>query len=204
VFSDNFDRTASATVGNGWTEKTDHFSIQNNQLVNVSSADDGYFNIVCLPPLVARDVQVDMDVTFPTTDTKIEADPSIVVRAPDDTVATYNTYDGYTFYIYRDEAGIDREEKPADTATNLATQTISPALAMGVAYHMRFSVIGTNPPKIDATVTDTRNGNVVATLTFVDNDTAKRYTAAGHVGIGTGTRGQNVKFDNFVETSFDP
>lgn len=203
TFRDNFDRASSTTVGNGWVEKTNHFSIQDNQLVVVGSADDGYFNIQCFSPLAGRDVKIEVDVTIPTTSGNEKADPTFVLRAPSDTVTAYNTFDGYAFYLFRDFAGIDREEKPADAKTELTGVAIAPSLEAGVPYHVVLSAIGTNPPKLDMTISDPRKGTVLATLTYLDNDTNKRITAAGRVGLGTSTEGQGVKFDNFVQTVYD-
>jgi hypothetical protein len=155
---------------------------------------------VAWTPLAATDVQVTYDVTFPL-DTTIEADPTVVVRAPASSFSTYNTYDGYTFYFVRNGAGIEREDS-ADAYLVLDSKAIDPALDANGTYHVTFKVTGTNPVTLDASVKDA-SGNTVVTLTATDTS-AKRYTGSGRVGIGSGTKGQGLRWDNFVETQLTP
>lgn len=203
VFRDDFNRAASPDLGNGWIEKTNHFSIQENKLAKTGTIHDGYFNMVCFSPLAGRDVQIDLDVVFPSPDTGVKAFPQLVLRAPADTVSTYNTYDGYTFWFTRNDSGIDREEKPTDTYTSLFGKAVSPVLEVGVTYHVRFSAIGVNPTKLHGTVTDTRTSVVVIDLSYDDSDQNKQITAPGAVGIGAGNDSFGIIMDNFVETVFD-
>lgn len=199
TFTDNFDRANSTAAGNGWVEKTDHFSIAENKLVNVSSTDDGYFNIAAWTPLSAADVQVSYDVTFPT-DSTIDADPNIIVRAPASSVTDYDTYDGYIFYFYRDYVEIAREDIGPSNVT-LDGKDIVPPLSANTTYHATFQVTGTNPVILTASIKDAQ-GATITTLSATDSS-AKAFTAAGRVGIGSGTGGHSLKWDNFVETSLD-
>jgi hypothetical protein len=210
IFSDNFNRTAGTTIGNGWTEKiptatqppvgADHFSIQDGQVTDTSTADDGYFNIVLWSPDQAQDVLVEYDVTFPSPDTNIDADPTLVVRSPQSSFATYNTYDGYTFYVYRDYVSITREDANVGTNTELSGQAISPALTPGGQYHVSFKVTGANPVVLSGTLS--QGTTTIATLNYNDNDPTKAFTASGHVGFGCGTKGIGLKWDNFVQTTY--
>lgn len=166
----------------------------------MSNANDGYDNIQCFSPIAALDAKVEVDVTYPI-DGQTAADPSITLRATDATVTTYDTFDGYNFYVFRNFAGIDREE-PGDNGTELTSQTISPPLSANTTYHFTFSVVGTNPVKLSASVKD-GSGNTVVTLAFDDNDAAKRFTTKGRVSIGGGSKTTNTKWDNFVQTTYD-
>lgn len=178
-----------------------HFSIQGNQLVNVSSVNDGYYNIQCFTPQKARDVTVSVDVTYPADD-DFDADPQIVVRATDASVTDYDTLDGYTFYAFRDYVAIGREEAGDfdDDLASVDLDDIASDLQTGTPYHFTFSVRGTNPPVLDGTVSD-KAGKVIAKLHAEDTDTTLRYASSGRVSVGVGTDGQNVRFDNFVQTT---
>jgi hypothetical protein len=190
TFVDLFDRADSPTIGNGWTEKGDQFSISNGAVLQMGSGN--YVNLLLSRPDVARDVQTSMDVTFGQN---FDSDPCLHVRMPPASDAT-NELIGYTFFTFRDFAAIDREEQGNDGA-ELASQRLSPQLEIGQTYHMIFRVTGTDPVKLEATVLKP-DGTAAATLAATDAS-PKKIIGAGKIGFGSG-RADAMRFDNFTRT----
>lgn len=177
-----------------------HFAIDTNQLLQVGTADDGYDNIQLFRADSVLDVQVDVDVTYPDPDTGFAVDPTISARTTDATLSTYNTFDGYAFYVFRNYGAISREERSSGNETDLDGKDLSPALATNTPYHLTFKVTGTNPVVLTSSVTRISDGTVLFTWSASDA-TANRYSAAGHNGIGAGTKATGLRWDNYVRTT---
>lgn len=196
--TDNFDRASSATAGNGWFEKTNHFSIVNNGLQHVGTADDGYYNILAFRPDDVLDAEIDVNVIYPASDTAIDIDANVAMRATSGS-STYDVFDGYLLWMYRDYIGIDREEA-ADAWTAMDEVDIDPPLDVSVPHRIVFKVTGTTDVKLDATIYRS-DGSVAARLSAVDTS-AKRYSAAGRAGLGGGSSATGLRWDNFIRTTF--
>jgi hypothetical protein len=190
-FSDSFERPDGPTIGNEWFEKKDAFRISNGAVVQ-----DGigiYYNWFVRRPYTeaARDVQVELDFTFGSHE---RTDPTIFARIqPGSDERDILTC--YTFYAYPDFAGIDRED--GDKRTGLADSDLTQLLVAGQTYHFVFRVRGVDPVELDGAITTT-SGKVVGTVSAVDHS-AKRITAAGPIGFGSG-KGDGSRWDNVVRT----
>lgn len=189
-FSDAFDRPNAGTIGNGWVAKTGgFFSLESGAVLQTGTG--RYENLILSRPDIVLDVQASLDVVYGQHP---DSDPTIHLRMlpasdkPGELVS-------YTFYAFRDYAGLDRED-PGDVGVELAGVAISPELAIGKAYRMIFRVTGTNPVKLEATIVDVQTGAPAATLTTTDGSD-KRITTGGKVGFGSG-RADAMRFDNFV------
>jgi hypothetical protein len=176
-----------------------HFTLDSNQLLNVGTADDGYDNIELFRTDTQLDVQIDVDVMYPATDTTMLVDPTVSARMTDASVTTFNTYDGYTFYVQRGYGAIAREEVNTTNDTELDGKALSPALEVSVPYHIRFTVTGTTSVTMTASVTRISDGTVLQTWSATDSG-ATRFPNAGHAGIGAGTDAAGLRWDNYVRT----
>jgi hypothetical protein len=185
--NDTFNRTNAPTVGNGWLAKSNQFEIANGAVVQ--NGNTSFVNAILSRPELVRDVQVSVDVTY---NGNFDSDPTLHARMQSSSDAI-DQLDGYTFYVYRDMAGVDRED-PGDNGERLARTDISPNLQTGVTYRMIFRVAGTAPVVLEATLVKP-DGTRVFTLSANDSS-PRRITSTGRVGFGAGA-GNGTRWDNF-------
>ncbi len=184
---DAFERPDGPTIGNGWTEKTDRFSIVAGA-VRQSGLGSYRDQIVRRP---ATEDALDVEVSIAVVHDRQDGDPGLYVRMQPGSDAP-NQLVGYTMYAYTDYAFIDRDD--GTTGTELASAPITPALPLGTKYSFSFRVTGTNPVKLEGVVRDAA-GNVVAAFGAQDGS-AKRIATPGGVGFGSGDA-DGARFDDF-------
>ncbi len=189
-FIDTFARADGPAIGNAWTEKQDRFALAGGAVVQ--SGTGTYIDWFVSRPAaeVSRDVQLSVDFTYGSNP---DSDPTLYARVQPSSSAA-GVLSGYTFYAYTDWAGIDRED--GKMTTDLAGAAIAPALVVGKTYHYVFRVTGTDPVRLEATITD--GSNTVATLSASDGD-AKRVVNAGTVAFGSG-KADRGRWDDFERT----
>ncbi len=190
AFTDLFDRADSPTIGNGWTEKSDVFSISNGAVVQTGVGQ--HLNLIVWRADLLLDTQIAVDVTFGANP---DSDPCLHLRMQPASDALDELV-SYTFYAQRGTAGIDRED-PGVQQTPLAIAGISPPLETGKSYHLIFRVVGTNPVKVEATVTRP-DGSSAANLS-ADDASDQRIMTAGRLGFGS-SAASDMRWDNFTRT----
>jgi hypothetical protein len=192
VFFDDFNRADDANVGNGWIEKVDSFSIASGAVRQTGLG--SYRDLIVRRPEVALDVELSVNVTH----NRDIGDPALYARMQP-VSSNLGTLVGYSFFAIRDFVEIDRDEGSKDQYTVLASQTLAEPIVAPYAYSLYLKVTGTNPVTIVATMKDA-NGNVKATLDYVDSSAA-RITQPGAVGFGSGDA-QDARFEDFKRTTF--
>jgi hypothetical protein len=190
-FADSFDRADGTTIGNGWIEKSDSFSLVGGAVVQGAVGD--FTNFLLWRPISepATNVEISVDVTYGDT---AEPDPSLFARIQPSSEAE-NEIDAYTFYTWENRtAVIDRLDPNTGFAT-LASGDLSPQPAKGQTFRLFFRVTGDNPVRLEGSVLKP-DGTVVASLSAADG-TSMRITAPGRIGFGSG-RAQGTRWDNFT------
>lgn len=187
LFTDDFGRGDSASIGNGWSEKTNAFSLVAGAVEQATAG--SYRDLVVRRP--TSEDALDVEIGVAVTHSVKEGDPGIYARmqpasdAPGQLVS-------YTFYVYVDYAYLDRDD--GDTGTELASLAISPPIELGQKYALVLRVAGTDPVMLQGVVKNA-GGAVVATLNAQDAS-GKRITAPGAVGFGSGDA-TGARFDDF-------
>ncbi len=187
AFEDAFGRADDQTIGNGWNEKTPSaFSLVGGAVKQTEVGN--YRNMI-----VGRLEQVvDTTLSIEASFENFDADPTLMARLQSAST-TVGSLVGYSFYAYVDHAYIDREEG-TDPPTELASIAIEPKLDIGAKYRLTFKVTGTNPVKLEGSVTKLDGTPIIS---FSANDaSAKRITAGGGYAFGSGD-GKDSTFDNF-------
>lgn len=196
TFADSFDRADSTDVGNGWSEKTDLWSLVNNGVQQVALGD--FSNAVNRRPATesALDVELAVDFTY-AADPEVLADPTLYARIQpqSDQMDQLHCYSGW---LYRDRIGIDRESGPSSSAITISSSAINPPLTVGETFRIVFRVTGTNPVQLAASVTRL-DGTLLGTVGSSDVDPA-RIEAAGQVGFGS-VDANGGRWDNFKMTN---
>lgn len=194
VFFDDFQRADGATVGNGWLEKVDSFSIAAGALRQTGVG--SYRDLMVRRP--ASENALDVEISVNVTHNRDNGDPALYARMQPAS-GTLGSLVAYSFYAIRDFVGLDRDEGSRDQYTELASQTLAEPLTAPYAYSLSLKVTGTNPVVIVATMKDA-NGNVKATLNYTDSSAA-RITQPGGVAFGSGDA-DGARFDDFERVVF--
>lgn len=191
-FIDNFGRADSPTIGNGWSEKQDHFSLLGGTVLQTGFG--SYVDWIVRRPTSENGLDVQLSVDF-TVASDPDCDPTLYARMQPNS-DELRVLTGYTFYAFTDFAGIDRED--GETTKDLAGTQIAPPLAVGQTYRYVFRVTGTNPVRLEAMITTLDGKTTLATVTTNDGD-PRRIITAGQVGFGSGYAAGG-RWDNFRRT----
>lgn len=186
-FIDVFDRADGPSLGNGWLEKQDRFSLAGGAVVQGGKG--SYIDFFVRRPVSEAALDVELSVDF-VYGQNIEVDPSLYARVQPSSDQT-GVLQGYVFYAFRDGAGIDRED--GRDFAELVGGAIQPNLVPGQTYHYVFRVRGTDPVMLEAAIT--KDGAVVKSFSTTDGD-ARRVSSAGQIGFGAGYS-DGGRWDNF-------
>ena len=187
VFEDAFGRADGQIIGNGWAEKRPDLFVLLGGAVKQTAIGD-YKNMIVARVEPVLDITVSMEASFESFD----ADPTLMARLQPQSTTLGQLY-GYTFYSYVDWAYIDREEG-SGPPTMMASKEINPKLDIGGKYRLTFKVTGTDPVKLEASVTKL-DGTPIISFGATDAS-AKKITNPGGYAFGSGD-GKDSVFDNF-------
>jgi hypothetical protein len=199
-FVDNFNRANSATLGNGWIEKTAAaFEIVSNEAARTGAGFDYRDNVVYRPAAEdALDVEAAAEVRFTAVPPGY---PQVFVRGQSATIAGGSTLDAYLLYINSSNTqAVLARQRGSNYDEPLATFTLNPALNTTDRYRLRLQAIGTNPVQLSAFV-ERQNGTAWQTIgqATASDAAANRISTAGTVGFGGYTE-LSPRFDNFTRT----
>lgn len=186
VFTDNFNRANSATVGNGWIEKTPAaFSIENNML-RKNAFDTDYLNSVVYRP--ASEAQLNMEVQAELRiNNLLTGWPQIFARLQSATAGTMNTLDGYIWYLDgHPQRAILGRQRGSVFLTELSVIELTEPVNLTDTYRLRLRVSGTTTVQLDAWVERLSGSNwvVIGQTSAIDN-TPQRISTSGVAGIGS-------------------
>ena len=198
VFSDDFERTDSSVLGNGWLEKDPAaFFLVNGQAAKQVNSSSYVDNIVYRPAV--EDI-LDMETSLEFNLREAQPGyPQIFARVQSDSVAFSGILDAYMLYVNdsADQAILGRQTGN-NFVTSLANINISPPLTTTDVYRLRLSVTGTNPVVVTGYI-ERQNGavwDIIGQGSFSDTS-AERIQDPGSAGFGGYIEG-SYNFDNFT------
>lgn len=200
-FLDTFTRADSASLGNGWIEKTPQaFDLVSGEAAKFAVSSSYRNNLVYRPAseeLLDSEVAVEFRLTSGSP-----GYPQLFTRVQSATAAESDRIDGYMLYVNDDvnEAVLGRQDGYS-FVTTLATMTMSPGLNTSDRYRMRIRATGTNPVQVDAFV-DRWNGagwDVIGQASASDSSGARISTPG--VGGFSGYVESSYAYDNFSVTN---
>jgi hypothetical protein len=197
-FSDDFARTNSSALGNGWSEKyADAFSIENGRARKLANG-AGYRDNVAYRPGSEALLDSEVSSEFRVTSTSVGY-PQIFARLQSATVTAPNWLDGYMLYLNGggSQAILGRQNGNA-FVTTLATLNLSAQLNTTDTYRLRLRATGTATVQLQAYVERLVSGNwiVIGQATAADSS-AQRISSAGVAGMSGYIEG-TYSFDNFA------
>ena len=201
---DDFNRSDSSEVGNGWIEKfPDTFSL-NAGAVEKQAVGASYRDNIVFRPANENLLNVESSIEF-----ELNSIPAgyvqIVSRVQTDTALDSDAFDGYILYVNFDgnEAILGRQAA-SNFVVPLASIAILPVLNDTDTFRLRLSVSGTNPVNLTGLI-ERFSGvgwDIVGQATVVD-DSANRITTAGSVGFGGSSNEDQYIYDNFARVDLD-
>ena len=198
AFSDDFNRTSSASLGANWTEAAGDGSIVSNTLLQVNTGSYAE-NVYAYTGTACATVNQYVKVTFQFL---TGADyPAIILRYTDASSPMYAIF----FFNSEDRVIWTRKANAADGSFT-TIQTVDPfTVASGDVYGVTIDGTGTStvvriwrtPPSNTPTSSSNWGGDTTPDATFT-TDPASPVDTGNYVGLGgeTGSAG-NVVFDNF-------
>lgn len=200
---DEFNRSNSAQLGDGWVEKNPGaFSIVNEQVEKASTAEGFADNLVYRQTSEAvRDAEASVELRFLSTPLGY---PQLFVRGQSGTITQPGSFDGYLLFVDNNPelALLDRIENGA--FIQLSQIPISPALNTTDTYRLRLSAVGSDPVRLEANV-ERRVGEsweIIGQSVFNDA-AATRIGSAGTVGFTGYVEGGVYSYDNFRRVNLD-
>jgi hypothetical protein len=197
-FDDLFNRTSSATIGNGWIEKNAAaFSISNGRASKLPTTGSDYRNNLVYRPASEDRRDAEAVSEFVLRDTFIGY-PQIMVRVQSSTVNTVNGFDGYMMFMQDSSTvAVLARQRLGGYETPLVEFNLSQGLVVNGTYRFRLSAVGAGSVNLNGTIERLLNGQwtVIGTASFVDNSSA-RIDGAGSVAFGGYVEG-SYDFDNF-------
>lgn len=202
-FSDNFNRANSATLGNGWVEKTaDAFSIETNRLRKLSF-NTNYLNSVVYRPSGEAVLDSEVSAEMRMLNSNIGW-PQLFSRIQLDTAPIMERLDGYIFFLDGDAStAVLGRQRGTSYLTELSRVTLSQPVNLTDTYRLRMRTTGTNPVQLSAWV-ERWNGTAwvsIGTATASDNS-IERIVNPGVGGLG-GYIENYYSYDNFTVLRLD-
>ena len=201
-FSDDFNRSDSEVIGNGWIEKNPNaFSLIGNAVVSNPAALVNERDNIVYRPSSEDLLDVEASVEFRLMGSS-PGYPQVHVRVQSDTVAQMGNLEDYELWVVNNnsQASLGRQPYPYAEGS-LAIFSINPPLNTVDRFRLRLRAIGTDPVELEAFVErfDGTNWQVIgqAVVTDASDD---RISSAGSVGFG-GYNGTNCQYDNFAYTN---
>ena len=203
-FVDDFNRSDSSNVGNGWVEKSPAAFSLNAGAVEKAQVGSSYWNNIVFRPASENLQNVEASVEF-TLNALPPRYPQIFTRVQTATALTADYLDAYILYISNSatDAVLGRQEG-SNFATTLASIAIAPGLNTTDTFRLRLSASGTNPVNLDAYVERFNGGgwDVIGQASVADSS-PQRITGAGSVGFGGSNQEDEYIYDNFARTDLD-
>lgn len=204
IFSDDFERTNSASIGNGWVEKNpEAFSLVDGEVVSASTELNYWDNIV-YRPLPEAFLDGSASVEFRLTGLAVGY-PQVLVRVQPDTVEDSGELDAYLAFMEDTTAFRIGRTLGSSLYSVLASGTLSEELTASDRYRMSISVEGEATVSLTATMERWNSGTSawvqIGTLNTTDSS-GSRLQTAGTVGFGKSVDTYNI-YDNFSYVSGD-
>lgn len=201
---DDFNRSDSSSVGNGWIEKNPAAFALNAGAVEKQQVGSSYRNNIVFRPASENLQNVETSVEFRLSYLSPRY-PQVFARVQTGTALTADVLDAYILYVSDSttDAVLGRQEG-GNFVVSLANIAISPALNVNDTFRLRLSVSGTDPVDIVASV-DRFNGggwDVIGQATVADTS-PQRIVGAGSVGFGGSSTEDQYTYDNFVRVDLD-
>ena len=203
-FLDDFNRTDSSALGNGWLEKNPNALFLVGGRAVKQSVFTGYLNNIAYRPASEDLLNVETSVELQLQGTP-PGYPQIFARVQSATAGLQDTLDAYILYVnYNENEAILGRQLGADFVTTLATLSLNPVLNTTDTFRMRLRATGTNPVVLDAAI-ERLNGStweVIGQATYNDA-AANRISTPGSVGFG-GYIESGYIYDNFRRIDLGP
>ena len=201
-FVDDFNRSDSGNLGNGWIEKSPAAFTLNAGAVEKQSVASSYRNNIVFRPASENLLDVETSVEF-TVRGLPPRYPQLLARVQTDTALLPDSFDGYIMYVPNSEQDVVvGRQNGGNFVTTLANINTWPDLLnLTDRFRLRMSVIGTNPVDIVASV-ERFNGtgwDVIGQAVVSDFD-ANRIDTAGSTGFGGSSFEDEYIYDNFQTT----
>ena len=188
IFTDNFNRSNSSTLGNNWTDTTGGvFSINNDQLNGTATGTP--VNNELLRPV--GEESTDQRATINFLGSAVGANSQVWLSLRTQTPGTEYIL-GYNGSLY---IGDYLNES---TLNIFGSQTVS-ALTGSDTYTLDASAVGTSPTTLTLTLTDDTTSTLVATYTQSDSTTALQTAGRAGLFINSGNNGTVVTLSTFSE-----
>ena len=203
-FVDDFGRSDSSDVGNGWIEKSPQAFSLNAGRIEKNQVGSEYRDNIVYRPAAENLLNVDVSVELELNALPPRY-PQILARVQTDTVAVGSYMDAYILYMANDsQTAVLGRQLGGSFVETLANIAIWPALNTADTYRMRLNVSGTSPVDIVASI-ERFDGSGWATIgqaTVADNS-GLRIATAGSVGFGGHSYESEYSYDNFTRVDLD-
>lgn len=194
---DDFNRSDSSLLGNGWIEKNPASQALLNLSAQKQSVTTGYRDNIVYRPGTENLLDVEASVEL-RLNTIPPGYPQIFVRVQSDTVAQPDFVSGYILYINdSDSQAILGRQTGSNFVTTLASIPLSAILNTTDTFRLRLSATGANPVSLSANI-ERFTGSAWETIgqANIDDTSASQITTAGSVGFG-GYVENSYRYDNF-------
>lgn len=197
LFSDDFDREDSPSIGNGWIEKNDEaWEIRSKRATKVAAQRNYRDNLVYRTDVELLDMDIAADVVMSTSP---PGSPSLHARIRPSSVATPGILDSYCLFVLNYPTNspntvIMGRQRNAASCVEL-TRITFPDFQPGKTYRMRLRVEGTDPVRLTGTIAEkTGPGSyqVIGESTATD-DHEDRLTTPGWFGF-SGDTSSDLKY----------
>lgn len=204
TFTDTFARPDSATIGNGWIEKTPSaFSLVNGRVVKQASSVDYRDTLLYRP---AAEALLDSEVsTVLRMSSSSTGYPSLFARLQSNTAGSANIADGYMLFFDDSSTSVVLgRQRGNQFVTTLSSFTLSTPLNTTDLFRMRLRATGTSPVQLQAVVERNVSGNwTIVGQTTVNDSASDRLTTPG-VGALGGYVEAAYSYDDFSVINLGP
>lgn len=183
IFSDDFNRSDSTTIGNGWFERVpEAFSISSG---TVESLLQGGTDQLVRREEMRLDLELSADLIYGAYD-----EPSLYARLTSSELP--QSFEGYRAWFYATHLSI-QYRSAAGGIGEIEQANILPAMVVGRRYRIYLRVVGTDPVELSAAVYDDAGGLMASVRTLHEAPT--RFVFAGRYGFGS--RKPTTRWDAF-------
>lgn len=204
TFTDSFARSDSATIGNGWLEKTPSaFSLVNGRVVKQASTVD-YRDTLLYRPAAEALLDAEVSTVLRMTSSSVGY-PSLFTRLQSNTAASSNTADGYMLFFDDSATNVVLgRQRGNQFVTTLSSFTLSTPLNTTDLFRMRLRATGTSPVQVQAVIERLVSGSwTIIGQASVNDSASDRITTPG-VGALGGYVEATYAYDDFSVTNLGP